>query len=250
MDTQTANRNPKNNILGAAQMNLSDLTRIKNILVLSENKEPSLKEFPHITTSSHPLTLIDISKGLASENITPIIVTDHITLPKNEKLTEHIIILTKKHIETENISHIEPSTEKEFKEAVIYASLEKKPHIITPSITGKKHDAFTIGRLDMLETGEHSTIISDTTAITSAIKDTQKLKEQGINCTLLHCHTLNPLDKHTLLSCAQTTKNIVCTPRIAQKIASILKEHTQTSITIAENNEFINAVRTSIKKIL
>jgi transketolase C-terminal domain/subunit len=102
----------------------------------------------------------------------------------------------------------------------------------------------------MLQSGEHCTIITDTPSISHAIRDTTKLAEQGINCTLLHCHTLEPFDKHTLLASASATKNIVCTERIASKIAKIIHENTPVPITTVHNNEFIHAVRQSVKKLL
>jgi transketolase C-terminal domain/subunit len=229
-------------------MNIKELLKIKEIIALSDKKDELLKEIPHIITNSHPNTLIEIAKGMAREGKTPIISVENPTL---NEIEEHIIILTKKQIAPQkNTVHIEPSNEKEAQEAIISAALDTRPHIITPHKTSKKQDAFKIGRLEMLQSGEHCTIISDTPSISNAIKDTEKLAKQGINCTLLHCHTLEPFDRHTLLASASATKNIVCTPRLAEKVAKILHEHALVPITTAHNNEFIHAVRQSVKKAI
>jgi len=229
-------------------MNNSELLKIKNIIVLGNKKEEIVKDFPHIITRAHTDTLIEIARGMSREGLTPIIVTEELG---SAKIEEHLIVITKKPAQTQNNTvQIEPANEKETNEAIISAALDTRPHIITPHQTSKKQNAFTIGRLEMLESGENCTIIADTPSITAAIRDTSKLKEQGINCTLLHCHTLEPLDKHTLLASASATKNIVCTERIAQKIAKIIHENTPIPITTVHNNEFIHAVRLSVKKIL
>jgi|GEM_PF-3717204 len=233
-------------------MNITEISKIKKIIVLSNHKDETLKEIPHLITNAHPNTLLDIAKGMSREGTLPLVVADNLTIPSN--IEEHIIILTKEkqNIQTgqSNITHIETSTKNETEEAIIAAALNPKPYLLTPYSTAKKQKEFTIGRLDMLNTGEKCTIVADTPSISHAIKDTQKLKEQGIDCTLLHCHTLNPIDKHTLLSCASTTKNIVCTERIASNIARILQENNGVPLTVVQNNEFIHAVRTSIKKII
>lgn len=228
-------------------MNIADLLKIKNIIALTDKKNENIKEIPHIITNTHPATLIEIAKGMAREGATPIVAVEN--APQTQ-IDEHVILITKNPTSSQNIIHIEPSNENETKEAIISAALDTRPHIITPHITSKKHGEFTIGRLEMLQSGEHCTIIADTPAISSAIRDTDKLREQGINCTLLHCHTLEPFDKHTLLASASATKNIVCTPRLTEKVAKILHENALVPITTAHNNEFVHAVRTSIKKTL
>lgn len=228
-------------------MNIADLLKIKNIIAIT-NKKETIEEIPHIKTNSHTETLIEIAKGIAREGATPIISVEN-TPPIN--ISEHVIIITKNPAQPhENTTHVEPSNDKETNEAIISAALDTRPHIITPHKTSKKQSMFTIGRLEMLESGEHCTIIADTPSITQAIQDSGKLREQGINCTLLHCHTLEPFDKHTLLASASATKNIVCTPRLAEKVAKIIHEHALVPITTAHNNEFTHAVRTSVKKIL
>lgn len=227
-------------------MNITDLLKIKNIIAIA-NKE-TIEEIPHIKTNAHIETLIEIAKGIAREGATPIISVENAPAIK---IAEHIIIITKNPSQPhENTIHIEPSNDKETNEAIISAALDTRPHLITPHKTAKKQNNFTIGRLEMLESGEHCTIIADTPSISQATRDAGKLKEQGINCTLLHCHTLEPFDKHTLLASANATKNIVCTPRLADKVAKILHEHALVPITTAHNNEFAHAVRTSVKKIL
>jgi hypothetical protein len=229
-------------------MNITDLPKIKNLITLTNNKEKIIEKMPRITTNSHSETLIEVAKGIAREGTTPILILDDLNLTK---IDEHIIFITKNSTQlTDGAIHVEPSNERETNEAIISAALDTRPHIITPHKTSKKQNTFTIGRLDMLESGENCTIIADTPSITAAMRDASKLREQGINCTLLHCHTLEPFDKHTLLASASVTKNIVCTERISFKVAKILQEHFPVPITTAHNNEFIHAVRQSVKKIL
>lgn len=233
-------------------MNITELSKIKKIIAISSQKEDILNEVAHIITNAHPNTLLDIARGIAREGTLPIIIANETNFPS--KIDEHIIIIAKEkqNIQTgaTNVTHIETATKDETQEAILGAALNPKTYLITPYNTTKKQKAFTMGRLDMIQSGEKCTIISDTPSLTFAIKDTQKLKEQGIECTLLHCHTLNPIDKHTLLSCASATKNIVCTERIAPNIAKILQENNNVPLTIVQNEEFIHAVRTSIKKII
>lgn len=229
-------------------MNIADLLKIKNIVALADKTNENIKEIPHFITNAHPATLIEIAKGMTREGTTPIVCAESI-IPT--RIDEHIIIITKKPaLSQENIIHIEPANEKETQEAIISAALDSRPHIITPHITSKKQSKFTIGRLEMLQSGEHCTVITDTPSISNAIKDVKKLAEQGTNCTLLHCHTLEPFDKHTLLASASATKNIVCTERLAAKIAKIIHENAPVPITTVHNNEFIHAVKLSVKKAL
>ena len=70
-----------------------------------------------------------------------------------------------------------------------------------------------IGKAVVLYKGESSkknVLLISTGAMTlSAIKAVEELKEAGIECTVLHVHTIKPLDKNAIIELAQKAKLIV-----------------------------------------
>ncbi|HIH12150.1 TPA: transketolase family protein [Candidatus Woesearchaeota archaeon] len=76
-----------------------------------------------------------------------------------------------------------------------------------PSFTTER-TPFKIGRLDEFRSGKDCTIIANGPLVYEALMAAEKLKKE-IDCQVLNCHTVKPLDGETLLKAVQKTKCVV-----------------------------------------
>lgn len=68
---------------------------------------------------------------------------------------------------------------------------------------------FEIGKSAVLTTGSDLTVISTGSITADALEAVNRLKESGINATLINASTIKPFDKETLLNSAQKTGKVV-----------------------------------------
>lgn len=68
---------------------------------------------------------------------------------------------------------------------------------------------FTLGKADLLESGNDVTIIATGCLTIDAVQAVEKLKAQGISAELLCMHTIKPLDEQAVLNSAKKTKAVL-----------------------------------------
>lgn len=110
------------------------------------------------------------------------------------------------------ITIIIPADNHEAKKATIAAGTMKGPVYIklnnNEAVTTEK-TSFTIGRVEIMRAGKDCTILACGKAVSEALKAAERLAQQEIECTVLNCHTIQPIDKHALISSARLTGCIV-----------------------------------------
>lgn len=98
-----------------------------------------------------------------------------------------------------------------------------------PMITTKK-TPFTIGKIEEFRSGRDCTIIANGPLLYEALSAAEKLKQE-IDCQVLNCHTVKPLDGLTLLKAVQKTGCVVTAEEhqiqggLAGAVAEFLSEH-------------------------
>lgn len=72
-------------------------------------------------------------------------------------------------------------------------------------------ETFKIGGSKLLRESKDDqlTIVASGITVFKALKAAEQLKEEGINVRVLDCYCINPVDKGTLIKCAQETKNAI-----------------------------------------
>ena len=68
---------------------------------------------------------------------------------------------------------------------------------------------FTIGKAVTLQEGGDVLLVAAGNMVASAINVVQKLKQQGLKCSLIDMHTIKPLDEETLLNAADDVGLVV-----------------------------------------
>ncbi len=68
---------------------------------------------------------------------------------------------------------------------------------------------FNIGKAVTLRTGNAATIITNGLMITPSLEAAAKLRQEGIDCSVLNMHTLSPIDKEAVVKAARETGAIV-----------------------------------------
>jgi len=112
-----------------------------------------------------------------------------------------------------NLKIIVPCDGPETREAVIAAFKTPGPFYIRlgrskiETIEGKQ--PFELGKSYTLKEGKDVSIIACGIMLHEAIKAHEILKKEGISARVVNMHTIRPLDKDAIISCAKQTKGIV-----------------------------------------
>ncbi len=104
---------------------------------------------------------------------------------------------------------IEPADKTEAGKAIRASILTKGPVYIrlnenSKQVTDKK-TSFVFGRTEIMQAGRDCTIAACGSMVHEALKASQLLAQEEIQCTVLNTHTINPVDKNALLSSAKLT---------------------------------------------
>jgi len=78
----------------------------------------------------------------------------------------------------------------------------------SPNFTDK-NAKFTIGKADTLIDGSDVTLIASGLLVWEAISASEKLKKEGIHARVVNMHTIKPIDKETIVKCAEETGMII-----------------------------------------
>ncbi|MBW2969807.1 hypothetical protein KY309_01745 [Candidatus Woesearchaeota archaeon] len=248
---------------------LQEITKHKEIIVLGTRTNKFAKEHPNkFVKISSEQNIMGIATGMAMEGKIPFANTCP-TAGKNWDQTKAIcqentnikiadenndiaILRTQP-----NIIIISPADYYEAKKATIAAATIKAPVYIKLA-TEKEHATnkktpFTLGRVEIMRAGKDCTIIATGTAVQEAIKAAEKLSKQEIECTVLNCHTIQPIDKHAILSSARLTGCIVTaeehtTGGLGSATAEILSQNLSVPLKIShkETSSIIKAVKETI----
>jgi len=68
---------------------------------------------------------------------------------------------------------------------------------------------FKIGRAEIYRQGKDVTIIACGIMVHEAIVAAEKLSKEGIEATVINCHTIKPIDQQTIISAAKKTKAVI-----------------------------------------
>ena len=108
-----------------------------------------------------------------------------------------------------NIIIITPADYHEAKKAILAAGTIKGPVYIRlakeKAYATTQKTPFTTGRMEIMRAGKDCTIIASGPALYDALDAAEKLSKQEIECTVLNCHTIQPIDKHAIISSAKLT---------------------------------------------
>ena len=113
-----------------------------------------------------------------------------------------------------NMTVIVPADSNEGEKATVAAARIKGPVYLrfsrskTPVITNSK-TPFKVGRAEIYRTGKDVAIIACGTMVYESLVAAEKLKEAGIDATVVNCHTVKPIDEKTIVSVAKKTGAIV-----------------------------------------
>lgn len=113
-----------------------------------------------------------------------------------------------------NMVVLSPSDGIEAKAAVLAAAEYYGPVYIrlgranTPTIHDENYK-FEIGKGEVLKVGKDVAIIATGIMVAKALEAAEKLKEEGINATVVNIHTIKPLDADLIIKVAKETGKIV-----------------------------------------
>jgi len=240
---------------------LEELARNKEIIVLSTE----LKKF----ADKHPNKYIKttdtgIASGLAHEGKTPFVTASG--LGKNWQQIKEIsannenikIIDFDSEFEDiaiarvlQNIKVIIPADYYEAKKATIAAGTTKGPFylklLIEKAHSTTEKTGFTIGRMEIIRAGKDCTIIATGPTLQNALMAAEKLAKQEIECTVLDCHTIQPIDKHALIATARLTGCIVATERtLGSAIAETTSQNYPVPVRFATADNIITEVKNAV----
>lgn len=77
-----------------------------------------------------------------------------------------------------------------------------------PIIT-KQEDPFIIGKGTIMKKGKDAAIIATGTMVSKSLEAAEKLKEEGIDVSVINIHTIKPIDKELILKIAKETGIVV-----------------------------------------
>ncbi|MCF6155480.1 MAG: transketolase family protein [Candidatus Brocadia sp.] len=128
---------------------------------------------------------------------------------------------------------VEPCDAVETRKTILAAVDYKGPLYIrlgraaVPIIT-KKEDPYTIGRANILRTGEDVAIIACGALVVHSLAAADMLSEEGIKATVVNMHTVKPIDREILENAAKQSKAVVTAEQhvldggLGSAVASIL----------------------------
>lgn len=76
-------------------------------------------------------------------------------------------------------------------------------------IITKQKENFEIGKIKTIIDGKDAVIIATGSMVEKALNSAIILRKQGINVSVLNCHTIKPIDKKTIIKYAKKTKAII-----------------------------------------
>jgi len=109
---------------------------------------------------------------------------------------------------------LSPSDDVEAKKAIFAAAEYYGPvyirlgRLATPTIHDENYE-FQIGKGEVLRKGVDVAIIATGLMVAKALDAAEKLKEDGINATVVNIHTIKPLDKELIVKVAKETGKVV-----------------------------------------
>jgi transketolase len=109
---------------------------------------------------------------------------------------------------------ISPSDAEETKQAILASAEYYGPvyirlgRIAVPDIHQKNYK-FQLGKGDIISDGKDVTIISTGIMVSVAIEAADKLKEKGIEATVLNIHTIKPIDKDLIVEVSKRTGRVI-----------------------------------------
>ncbi len=145
-----------------------------------------------------------------------------------------------------------PADANEARKAVIATATMKGPAYIKLAKgekTTTEKTPFTIGRAEILRAGKDCTILACGTAVAEALSAAERLSQQEIECTVLNCHTLQPLDKHAILSSARMTGCVVAADKaLGSAAAEVIVQNTPVPMRMAdaEQSSIAKAVKEAV----
>ncbi|MFN3533161.1 MAG: transketolase family protein [Candidatus Brocadia sp.] len=128
---------------------------------------------------------------------------------------------------------IEPCDAVETRKAILAAVNYKGPLYIrlgraaVPIIT-KKEDPYTIGKANILRTGNEVAIIACGALVVNSLMAADMLSKEGITATVVNMHTVKPIDQEILVKVAKQSKAVVTAEQhvldggLGSAVASIL----------------------------
>jgi transketolase len=149
---------------------------------------------------------------------------------------------------------IVPADENEAKKATLAAGTMKGPVYIKlakgDKITAEKNP-FTIGRAEILRAGKDCTILACGKAVAEAMLAAERLSKQEIECTVLNCHTIQPIDKHAILASARLTGCMVTAEEgraLGSAAAEALVQNNPVPVRMsdADQNSIMRAVKEAV----
>lgn len=202
-------------------------------------------------------SMASIAAGMAIEGKTAF-ATGCITVGKNwdqirtiahEKLNVKIVDADETHEDIAlaralpNMTIIIPADQNETKKAILAAGTMKGPAYIklTKGENATEKNSFTIGRAEILRAGKDCTILACGKAVREALLAAERLSQQEIECTVLNCHTLQPLDKHAILTSARLTGCIVTAEEgraLGSAAAEVLVQNTPVPARMADADQY------------
>jgi len=135
-----------------------------------------------------------------------------------------------------NITVLVPADDIEARKATIAAGTMKGPVYLRlgreklPPVT-KEKTPFTVGRMEIIRAGKDCTIIAAGAMVNEAEAAAERLAKQEIECTVLNCHTIKPIDKHAIITSAKLTGCVVTIEEhqrqggLGSAVAEVLSEH-------------------------
>ncbi len=248
----------------------------EDVVVLSADtsEKAGVKQFAHkyparfIQCGKAAQNLVSVAAGMALEGKTAF-ATGCITVGKNwdqirmiaqEKLNVKIVDAddTLEDVALAralpNMTIIIPADNQETKKATIAAGTMKGPVYIKLTNNGTvttEKTPFTIGRVEILRAGKDCTILACGKAVSEALHAAERLAQQEIECTVLNCHTIQPIDKHALISSARLTGCIVTAEEgtaLGSIAAEVLSQNAPVPIrmTGAEQSSIARAVKEAV----
>ena len=113
-----------------------------------------------------------------------------------------------------NLTVVVPTDAIESEKATIAAASIKGPVYLrfgrekVPVVTTEK-TPFKIGKAEIYRKGKHAAVIACGVMVYEALVAAEILSEQGVEISVVNCHTIKPIDKKTIINIAKKTKAIV-----------------------------------------
>jgi transketolase len=135
-----------------------------------------------------------------------------------------------------NLTVIVPADAIEGEKATIQAGLIKGPVYLrfgrekVPTITTER-TPFRIGKAETYREGKDVCIVACGIMVYEALIAAEKLEKEGIDATVMNCHTIKPIDKEALITAAKKTKAIVTAEEhqiqggMGSAVAEVLSQH-------------------------